>query len=89
MIPVAYLLDGRSGPNTRTAIFMSDADNIEDALVESAQGAAETTNLAGERVKMHPLKDTIEALKTVQRKASVSSGRLPIRFFKLRPPGAV
>ena len=67
---------------------MSDADDLEAALIENALGPAETTNLAGERVKMHPI-DPVEALKTVQRKASVSSGRLPIRFFKIRPPGAV
>ena len=68
---------------------MSDASEIEDALVASALGAAETTNLAGERTKMHPLRDQIEALRVAERKASVTSGRLPIRFFKLRPPGAV
>jgi hypothetical protein len=68
---------------------MSDSSDIEDALVSSALGPSETVNLAGERVKMHPLKDQIEALKIAERKASVVSGRLPIRFFKLRPPGAV
>lgn len=68
---------------------MSDADDIQDALIENAKGAAETVNLAGERVKMPSLADQVQALEAIERRASAASGRLPIRFFKIRPPGAV
>jgi hypothetical protein len=68
---------------------MSDLSDVEQAIVDSATGAAESTNLAGERVKLHPLPDLLAAKKDLERKTSASSGRLPIRFFKIRPPGAV
>jgi len=68
---------------------MSDLTDLEAAILANAEGAAESTNLAGERVKMHPLADQLEAAKRLERKASVTSGKLPIRFFKIRPPGAV
>lgn len=69
---------------------MSDTpSDIETALEGNAQGAAESTNLGGERVKTHSLQDQIEADRYLERKRSARSGRLPIRLFKLRPPGAV
>jgi len=68
---------------------MSDLEDLDAAIIANAEGAAESTNLAGERVKMHPLPDQLEAARRIERKASVASGRLPIRFFKIRPPGAV
>ena len=68
---------------------MSDLDDLDAAIIANAEGAAESTNLAGERVKMHSLPDQLEFKKTLERKASASSGRLPMRFGKFRPPGAV
>lgn len=69
---------------------MSDTPtDIEQAIEENAQGAADTTNLAGERIRTHSLRDQIEADKHLERKRSARSGRLPIRMFKLRPPGAI
>lgn len=68
---------------------MSDLEDLDAAIIANAEGAAESTNLAGERVKMHPLKDQLDVARRIERKVSASSGRPPIRFFKLRPPGAV
>ena len=68
---------------------MSDADDLADEIDQVADGAAESTNLAGERVKTHPLPHLEQTLKRKQREESARSGRLPIRMFKMRPPGAL
>ena len=68
---------------------MAETSDIEQAIEENAQGVAETTNLAGERIKMQPLADQIEADKHLERKRAARSGRLPMRLAKIRPPGAV
>ncbi|HOT83145.1 MAG TPA: hypothetical protein PLQ12_07560 [Candidatus Defluviicoccus seviourii] len=68
---------------------MSDKTPIESAIEENAQGVADTTNAAGERVRLHSLTEQIAADEYLARKATARSGRLPIRFVKIRPPGAV
>lgn len=68
---------------------MSDKTPIESAIEQNAQGVADTTNAAGERVRLHSLKEQIAADEYLARKSAARSGRLPIRFVKIRPPGAV
>lgn len=62
------------------------ADEIKDAILENAQGPAEASGDSGS-VKMHSLKDQIEADKYL---AGKNAARLPhrgLRFTKLVPPG--
>lgn len=63
--------------------------DIEDTILEVAQGPAEFQNDMG-RMKAHNPKDLIEVDKYLrQTAASAQTSKLPIRIGKLRPPGAV
>jgi hypothetical protein len=62
--------------------------DLEQTILENAQGPAEAQNDMG-RMKAHNPKDLIEADKYLQQKAAAQSSGLPFRRGKLRAPGAV
>lgn len=64
------------------------SDEAYDALVESVAGPAEASDDAG-RMKQHPIPDQIAADKHLANRAGASSRALPIRFGRIRPPGAI
>jgi hypothetical protein len=57
--------------------------------IETAAEDPESVSVDGQAVSSRPLPDLIEADKHLARKAAGTSRALPIRFGKIRPPGAV
>lgn len=66
---------------------MADADDINDAIVESATGPQKVV-VDGVTVEQHPLADQILAQQHVARQSAAARNHGGIRFFKCEPPGA-
>jgi hypothetical protein len=63
------------------------ADEVIDAIRESAQGPAKASGDSGS-VEQHNLSDQIEAAKFLGSKDAASSTNRGLKFNKLVPPGA-
>ena len=64
------------------------ADDLQTELEAAAGGPAMARDDEGQ-MQSHNLRDLVEADKHVRRTAQTSRTGLPIKLFKLRPPGAV
>jgi hypothetical protein len=64
------------------------ADDLDDTILENAQGPERVEGDAGS-VKQHPLPDQIEADKYLAAKEAAKRKDRGLRFNKLVPPGTV
>ena len=64
------------------------ATDLEIAIEKNANKPAKARGDQG-AMEQHPIPDQIAAAKFARRVSSAASTALPIRFGKLRPPGAV
>ena len=62
-------------------------DNLEDTILENAQGPAKAAGDAGS-MEQHKLTEQIEADRYLASKAAAKSKSRGLRFNKLVPPGA-
>ena len=62
------------------------AEDLEDKIVENAQGPQRARGDSGE-IEQHSLPDQIAADMYIAQKAASKAKGLGIRFFKLSPPG--
>lgn len=65
---------------------MSDASDINDALVENAQGPRRSKSDAFE-MEQHSLKDQIEAAQFAASQSAAGTNLFGLRNVKLVPPG--
>jgi hypothetical protein len=63
------------------------ADNLEDTILENAQGPAKAAGDAGS-VEQHKLTEQIEADRYLASKVAAKAKSRGLRFNKLVPPGA-
>ena len=61
---------------------------IEDTIQTNAEGPASASG-DGQSMKQHSLRDQIEVDRYLASKAARRRSGLPIKFVKLRPPGAL
>jgi hypothetical protein len=64
------------------------ADDLEDTILQNAQGPLRAQGDAGS-VEQHPLADQIAADKYLASKAAANNATRGLRFNKLIPPGTI